>query len=136
MAKKDNTPCNLDMTPMIDVTFQLIIFFIVTIKMNQDINTDIKLEYGKNGPTIEKINPTTLIVEIDKSGWISIHNARMTHDTFRNIMKNRYKRLGSFEIIIRGDLRAQHKEIRRVMDICTEVGIWRINFAALKEKKT
>ena len=69
--KKSNKQCETDMTPMIDVVFQLIIFFIVTIKMDEkkedielfsDINTghihvgapeeldrDIRLARTRNG---------------------------------------------------------------------------------------
>jgi biopolymer transport protein ExbD len=36
-------------------------------------------------------------------------------------------------IIIAGDAKVQHKWIRKVMDACTEVGIWKLKFMALKE---
>ena len=48
MAKVRNDQCEIDMTPMIDVVFQLIIFFVVTLKMTSDTNLDIILEDGKN----------------------------------------------------------------------------------------
>ncbi len=50
------------MTPMIDVVFQLIIFFVVTLKMTTDVNPDIVLEDGKNGVTLTQDNmpPSTL----------------------------------------------------------------------------
>ena len=57
MAKKkknarENDGASLDMTPMIDVVFQLIIFFVVTLKTADTVNPDIVLEYGKNGPEL------------------------------------------------------------------------------------
>ena len=71
MAKKKNKRQNdgaaLDMTPMIDVVFQLIIFFVVTLKTADTINPDIVLEYGKDGPTLKadefKIPPLTIEVK-------------------------------------------------------------------------
>jgi biopolymer transport protein ExbD len=117
--------------------FQLIIFFIVTIKMEQDINEDIRLEDAKHGPTIEKQDPRTTVIEVDRRGWISMHGAQLTPNQLRNILVSKYKRLGqSFPILIRGDARARHEDIRSVMDICTSIGIWRISFAAIKERKT
>jgi biopolymer transport protein ExbD len=124
------------MTPMIDVVFQLIIFFIVTIKMEQDYNPDIQLADAKDGPAIEKEDPHTMIVEVDRRGWISIHGAQLTQRKFYRIMQARYRRYGAFPVLIRGDWRAKHRDIRAVMDICTSCGIWRINFAAIKERKT
>ena len=128
--------CEVDMTPMIDVVFQLIIFFIVTMKMEQDINPDIKLADAKNGPIIEELSPATIVVEVSKSGRISIHNAQLSRAKFRSIMTSRKKRMGMFPVLIRGDHRARHEDIRAVMDICTDIGIWRINFAATQEDKT
>ncbi len=128
--------CDVDMTPMIDVVFQLIIFFIVTMKMDQEINPDIVLADSVHGPIIEEIAPATLVVEVSRRGNISIHNAQLSRAKFRKIMASRKNRMGTFPVLIRGDARARHEDIRAVMDICTEVGIWRINFAATQEDKT
>jgi biopolymer transport protein ExbD len=134
--KNDNAGCETDMTPMIDVVFQLIIFFIVTMKMDQDINPDIMLADSVHGPAIEDEQPSTLVVEVSRKGNISIHNAQLSRAKFKKIMASRRKRMGTFPVLIRGDKRARHEDIRAVMDICTDVGIWRINFAATKEDKT
>ena len=124
------------MTPMIDVVFQLIIFFIVTIKMEQDVNPDVRLAKAEYGPAIEKEDPRTMVVEVDQRGWISIHGAQLSRAKFHKIMVRRYKRYGPFPVLIRGDYRSRHEDIRAVMDICTGVGIWRVNFAAIKQEVT
>jgi len=137
MARKEKSPpASMDMTPMIDVVFQLMIFFIVTIKMSQDINPDVKLELTRHGPVIEGEDPRTIVVEVDRRGVLSSHGAFMTKETFRNIMRNRYNRLGTFPVLIRADRRTRHQDVKAVMDICTEIGIWRLSFAGVKEKKT
>lgn len=134
--KGSHAGCDIDMTPMIDVVFQLIIFFIVTMKMEQDANPDIVLADAKHGPAIEEEDPRTMVVEVSRRGWISIRGAQLTRKKFASIMRGRFKRYGAFPVLIRGDYRARHEDIRAVMDICSQIGIWRINFAATKEKKT
>ena len=57
--KKSNKQCETDMTPMIDVVFQLIIFFIVTIKMDEK-KEDIELEKSPHGPEIKKEEDNTI----------------------------------------------------------------------------
>ena len=128
--------CDIDMTPMIDVVFQLIIFFIVTMKMEQDYNPDIILDMAIHGPAIEDQDPRTSIIEVDRRGWISVHGAQLSGQQLYNIVKRKFDKYGPYPILIRGDSRAPHQYIRNVMDICTSVGIWRINFCAIKEKKT
>ena len=136
MAKLKREDAQIDLTPMIDVVFQLIIFFIVTIQMTKEYNRDIKMEMSPNGPPIEGAqNPLTMIIEVDRRGWISMHGAQLSKQTLRDVIRRRFNKYGSFPVLIRGDLRAKHADIRSVMDICTDVGLWRINFAAIKERR-
>lgn len=138
MAKKKKTEsCPLDMTPMIDVVFQLIIFFVVTINLADRSNPDIQLEKGPHGTLIEsKTMPkSTLTVEVDKKGRISINNMALNYTTFRQIVKARYNRIGEYPLLIRGDLRTNHADIRNVMDMCTEIGLYKVWFAAIQKEK-
>ncbi len=130
----------MDMTPMIDVVFQLIIFFVVTLKMTTDVNPDIILEDGKHGVTItqDKTPPTTLEIELDRKGRISIHNATLSEGQLREILRARVNRIGrEFPVLIRADRRTQHEKVKRIMDICTGpgVGIWKLSFVAVQEHK-
>ncbi|HNX33955.1 MAG TPA: biopolymer transporter ExbD [Kiritimatiellia bacterium] len=130
--------CDLDMTPMIDVVFQLIIFFVVTLKMTSDVNPDIILEDGKNGVTLTQDNlpPSTLEIELDRRGRISIHNATLNERLLATMIKNRINRHGNeFPVLIRADRRTQHEKVRKVMDICTAAGIWKLSFVAVQEHK-
>jgi len=138
MGKSHTSQCEIDMTPMIDVVFQLIIFFVVTMKMNQDSNEDIVLEDGKHGVilTADSMPPTTLEIEVDRRGRISIHNATLNESNLRDILRARVSKHGfEFPVLIRGDRRAQHEKIRRVMDICAASGIWKLSFVAVEEHK-
>jgi biopolymer transport protein ExbD len=134
----NNAGCDLNMTPMIDVVFQLIIFFVVTLKMTKDINEEIVLEDGKHGPIIKEMPPQTMEIEIDKRGRISIHNAQMTPGQLRAILVNRVNRFHSanFPLLIRADRNTRHEKVKEVMDICTGAGVWKLSFVAIQEHKT
>jgi len=133
--KRSTDGCELDMTPMIDVVFQMIIFFIVTIKMDENINEKIELEAAKQGPLYKGEDPRTMVIEVDRRGWLSINNVQFSEAQLRNVIRGRFNRLGTFPVMIRADRRTQHKDVRKVMDMCSEAGIWRIDFAAIKEPK-
>ncbi len=75
MAKKpNNADASLDMTPMIDVVFQLIIFFVVTLKMTDDKDTTIKLEDGNHGIVLtqDELPPSQLTIDVAKTGRVSL----------------------------------------------------------------
>ncbi len=129
--------CEIDMTPMIDVVFQLIIFFIVTINLEQNYNKDILLEDAPHARIIntQDEDPRTLIIEVDKRGWISLHGAVVNKTQLAQIVRRRFNAMGEYPVLIRGDKRTKHRDIRGVMDTCSGAGLWKITFAAIKEHK-
>ena len=135
--KKNQESCDLNMTPMIDVVFQLIIFFIVTINMSESRNEDIKLQLGQNGPEI-KTDETSLalIIEVDRKGRVSISNIPLSYQKLGQIINRRVKRFKTFPCMIRADVRTEHKHVKRVMDVCTANGIARVSFVAIKDPRT
>jgi biopolymer transport protein ExbD len=140
MAKKriNNEDASLDMTPMIDVVFQLIIFFVVTLKMSDDKDTTIKLEDGKHGIVLtqEELPPSQLTIDVARTGRVSISNITLTDQMLAAKIKERKNKFGAeFPCMIRADYRTQHKHIARVMNICAAVGVWKLSFVAIQEHK-
>ncbi len=59
----------LDMTPMIDMTFQLIAFFMFTINFNNDIvNKDVQLPVAEIARPVERAMLRPLFLNVDKEG--------------------------------------------------------------------
>jgi len=139
--RKTDEECEMNMTPMIDIVFQLIIFFIVTLTMNSDYNTDIKLDLGPYGEEIKNSSEETsqalsITIEIDRKGRISYANIPMTYAQLKNTLHQRRVRYHMFPVLIRADSQTPHEHVRRVMDMCASMGIARVSFVAIKEPKT
>ena len=134
--KKNYPDAQLDMTPMIDVVFQLIIFFITTVDMeSKALDTKVRMAMSPNGPVEDVKDPRTVVVDVDSDGTISIMKTRLSEGQLLNILNKARNSSGqSTPVVIRGDLAAKHEQIKRVMDICGKAGLWKIRFAALKEK--
>lgn len=127
------------MTPMIDVVFQLIIFFIVTITMAEAKDDTIRLELGKNGQEVETGGDTAsaIVIDVSQKGRISIGNVPLTQRRLQEIIRGRLSRMGNtFQVWIRADARAHHDMVRKVMDSCTELGVGRVYFVAVKDART
>ena len=126
----------LDMTPMIDVVFQLIIFFITTIDMeNKALETQVRMAMSPNGPVEEKKDPRTVTVDVERDGVIKINHSVVTTAQLKTILTNaRIQTGGTTPVVIRGDGDAQHRDIQKVMAVVGSAGLWKIRFAALKEK--
>ena len=139
MAKKpNNEDVSLDMTPMIDVVFQLIIFFVVTLKMSDDKDTTIKLADGKNGIVLtqEELPPSQLTIDIARNGRVSLSNITLSDQMLAQKIQERKARYGTeFPCMIRADWRTKHRDVARVMGICSANGVWKLSFVAIKEAK-
>ena len=140
-SKRNTQDCNLDMTPMIDVVFQLIIFFIVTITMSEAKDDDVRLELGPHGQEIESNNNDTstraMVIDVNRKGRISMSNVTLSQDMLNRHIQTRINKMGTnFQIWIRGDARASHDMIRKVMDTCTAAGVAKVSFIAVKDPRT
>ena len=146
MARKAQDNPQLDMTPMIDVVFELIIFFVVTLTEAQKKDETIELEDGKHGIVLtpEELPPTHMQIDIasrDKNGKrlprgrISMGDVDMTTDEIGRRVKERMRKYGEFPVLIRADYDVRHADVARVMNACTANGIWKISFMATAEDK-
>ncbi len=136
MAKRKAEDAKLDMTPMIDIVFQMIIFFVVSIELDrQVIDENIILAESRHGPAIEKRDPRTITVEVSERGDLSIARTTMTAGTLTAILRQARGLHGpEVPVHIRGDRGASHADIRRVMNAAGRAGLWRISIIALKEE--
>ena len=66
MARKPQENPQLDMTPMIDVVFELIIFFVVTLTEAEKKDETIELEDGQHGTvlTADQLPPDHMQIDI------------------------------------------------------------------------
>ena len=140
MAKKCTENPSLDMTPMIDVVFELIIFFVATLKMAVEKDETIQLEDGKHGIelTADELPPSHLVIDVAKNGRISMGNVTKTPAEVRQHVRDRVRRFHTtdFPILIRADYRAKHKHVKAVMDACTMENVWKLSFVAVYDRKS
>ena len=138
MKKPKNEDVSLDMTPMIDVVFQLIIFFVVTLKMTDDKDTSIKLADGRNGIVLtqDELPPSQLTIDVAKSGRVSMSNITMSDAMVVDAVKKRVRAYGTdFPCMIRADKETPHMHVAKVMNLCAAAGMWKVSFVAIQEHK-
>jgi len=126
-----------NLTAMIDVVFQLIIFFVCTVSMQEkSIDESIHLAMAPHGEVSKDKNPLEINIDVDRNGAISISRQRVTEGTLYSILTKVAAEYGArnVPVIIRGDGKVKHGSVRTVMDACARAGIWKIKISALKEK--
>ena len=147
MARKPQENPELDMTPMIDVVFELIIFFVVTLTEAQRKDETIELEDGQHGIVLtpEELPPTHMQIDIASRdrlgrtlprGRITMGDREITPEEIGRRVKERMRKVGEFPVLIRADYNCRHEAVARVMNAVTANGIWKISFMAVSEDKT
>ena len=104
---------NLDLTPMIDVIFMLIIFFIMTMSFVMPvINVDLPTSSTAN----TEAQKTSLVVAISKNGELSYQGEMTTKDKLETILKDgKYQ-----EIVVHSDKDAPVQAMVDVADLSRE----------------
>ena len=128
-----NDEVNLDITPLIDVVFLLLIFFMVSTTFEH--NAEINITLPESTDEISKAKPDAVNIGIDAQGNIYINERPLLNAQLRTIMDALSEAVVGFDeppVIISADAQASHQSVIKVMDAARQIGLIRITFATLK----
>jgi biopolymer transport protein ExbD len=138
MARKPQENPQLDMTPMIDVVFELIIFFVVTIKQ-EDIFT--KLNANRPAPASSSSSSnesdTTVTIEIGRradnnaNGVIVYNRREVKRSELNTNLKEVSRTSKKTPIIIKCAEDSPHKALVDVLDICYRNELYSVSIFTL-----
>ncbi len=124
-----------NMTPMIDVVFLLIIFFLVSSHLaKQEAQMDLPLPVADSGEASnDEARRLTLNVTADGSMLLAGRNID------RNELKQRLKQARDdhgkdVEIRIRGDRNVPYSAVSPIMLSCARSGIWKVTFGVFRSE--
>lgn len=122
--KKGRALDSLNLTPLIDVVFLLLIFFLVATRFAQD-DRELPVQLPSAASAVPMTaEPTELVVNVDATGQYMIRGERMTLDKVELILKrsvadNPINQM----VIIRGDRNVAFQAVVSVMDLCTRLKV-------------
>lgn len=112
----------LDLTPLIDVVFLLLIFFMVSttfIRAPGGIRVDLP-----HSDTQEFIQEgEEVVVKISEDGTIYVDDAPVSNDALKAELQRAVKRDPGTTVIIKADRAVEHGEVVRVMDLAKRIGL-------------
>ncbi len=123
----------LNITPLIDVVFLLLIFFMVSTTFERESEINITLPEASKELTEAK--PDAISVAIDSQSRIYVNGRALINSQLSTIKQAIYEALGNLTdvpIIISADAETNHQSVVRVMDAARQLGLVRITFATQK----
>ena len=128
--KRKNNKSNIDMIPMIDIIFQLIIFFMVATTFK--ITSGMELELPK-ATALSDVAATQLSVYIINEDQIMVDNMMTSFGELSAIILDESKKSSTRGIIIYGDRGMEYSLLIEVMDILKQNGYSKIDLALTKK---
>jgi len=137
MRKQQESMQSGGLISMIDVVFQIIIFFVCTSNM-QDNSRDaqVKLAIAPHAKPETEKNPLQIEIEVSSRGRVTVGRSPLSDSELYYVIKKAINESKPREVpvVIRADGRATHDMVRKAMDTCTKAGIVQVKIAAMKEK--
>ena len=121
----------VDMAPMIDLVFLLLIFFMVTSNIKQMEKIAIEVPIASNA-TMEKKPIHRQNVTVDKDGKVWLGTQLYELEEMTEQIKKLKLKLPDLKIFLRADAKVRHEHVRDVMKGCASVGASEIIFATFE----
>ena len=121
-AKKKQDAVSFQITPMIDMTFLLLIFFMVTSKLSKEqIKIDIDLPIARSAITPDDLSNRD-IINIDGKGTYHIRNDPASKEEVAEYLKARLEANPPLRIYVRADQDTPARQIKELMKMAAEAG--------------
>ncbi|MCH2205047.1 MAG: biopolymer transporter ExbD [Lentisphaerales bacterium] len=130
MMRSEEDVQNVDMTPLIDMVFILLIFFIVTTVFAKDKGMDIQRPSQQSAGEVDR---ESLLVAITSEGKIRAGGQPLSINSLRAYVSNRVKKM-ALPVVILADKNAPIGLLADVMDECRMAGAQNISLATEKEQ--
>lgn len=125
---------SLNLTPMVDIVFLLIIFFMVGTQFAEmERSIDVQL------PTVSSVTPLTnlpdaKVIDIHDDGKIEYEGTEVTLENLQGVLDKARENYSGQAIVLRGDQRCAYQQIMNVIAVCKRAKIASISLANKPEK--
>ncbi|MBD3379706.1 MAG: biopolymer transporter ExbD [Candidatus Omnitrophica bacterium] len=125
----------VQMAPLIDIIFLLLIFF-----MSASIFYQLETEMSITVPTASESGdteraPGEIIINVRKDGNIIVNQRELSASELEKMLGRISELYRGQPVIIRADRNTYHKDVIKVLDICAGADIWNVSFATMKEEE-
>ena len=130
LRQTDQDSPDINLTPLIDVVFILLIFFMVSTTFQRESEIKIELPEASADPVEEK--KELLEIVIDADGRYFIDEQQLVNTELNTLKKAIQKFMGEerkLPVVIRADRRTPYESVVRAMDATSQLGLVHMSLA-------
>ena len=121
---------NIDMTPMLDVVFIMLIFFIVTASFVKEAGIDVNRPEASTAAAKPR---ATILVAISDKGEIWINKRRIDVRAVQANIERLHAENPQGTVVIQADKKATTETLIKVMDASRAAGVYDVSIAAQEQ---
>jgi biopolymer transport protein ExbD len=131
--KEENVEVNL--TPLIDVVFLLLIFFMVSTTFDKHAKLKVSLPESSTKAVKQEGDP--LVLSIDAKGNYFLNERQIVNKKLNTLKQAIQKTIGDNKetsIVLRADANTPHQFVVRAMDAASQLGLTKLSIATVEAK--
>lgn len=126
-----------NMTPMIDVSFLLIIFFLVSSHLaQQEVQLELDLPQAASGQRPADEESRRIVFNVHEDGAINMGSGAVEGTDLERVIASERERAGEdLEVRIRSDRNVAYRHVEPIMVACARSGVWKVSFAVVRRER-
>ncbi len=124
---------DLNLTPLIDVVFLLLIFFMVSTTFEK--TSKLKIDLPEASAQATKQVDKKIVLGIDAKGRYYINDRQLVNTQLKTLKTALLKTAGNardMPIVLRADAKTPHQSVVRAMDAASQVGLTHLSISTLE----
>lgn len=125
----------LNLTPLIDVVFLLLIFFMVSTTFEKQAK--LKLQLPSASVEAKVADQKTVVIGIDAKGHFFINDRQLVNtslDTLKIALKKVTNGKTDMPVTLRADAKTPHQSVVTAMDAASQLGLVKLSIATLQSQ--
>jgi biopolymer transport protein ExbD len=124
---------DINLTPLIDVVFLLLIFFMVSTTF--DRHAKLKVELPEASATPAQVQQEPVVISIDAKGNYFIDDRQLVNtklETLKIALRKTVADKEDVSLVLRADAKTPHQAVVRAMDAASQLGLTRLSIATIE----
>ena len=127
IPRRKRKEMGIEMGPLMDIVFILLIFFVVTSSFTRETGVDVTKPQAQSASQLEKEN---ILIAITREGSIHIHERQVDMASLQDILKQILAKTPDREVVVIADKGAVTGTLVQVIDACNLSGVKKVSIAA------
>jgi biopolymer transport protein ExbD len=130
LLQGENEIAEVNMSPLVDMVFILLIFFVVTTNFNRQTGVDVSKPKAQSAISVGQ---KTMLVGLTREGILHVYGRQVSVERFKAMVEQEIERKPDMSIVIVADRDAAIGKAVEIMDQCSQAGAQKVSIAADKE---